>query len=50
MSDWEWMQEDGAVLFRVSGQDAYEATLFKYADLMTSARNRNGVCLQLTEA
>lgn len=50
MSDWEWMQEDGAVLFRVSGQDAYEATLFKYADLMTSARNRNGLCANLTEA
>lgn len=50
MSDWEWMQEDGAVLFRVSGQDSYEATLFKYADLMTSARNRNGLCSDLTEA
>src|SRR5581483_8853951 len=50
MSDWEWMQEDGAVLFRVSGQDAYEATLFKYADLMTSARNRNGLCSDLIES
>jgi hypothetical protein len=50
MSDWEWMQEDGAVLIRVSGQDAYEATLFGYKELATSARNRNGVCQDLTEA
>jgi hypothetical protein len=50
MSDWEWMQEDGAVLFRVSGQDAYEATLFAYKELATSARNRNGLCSDLTEA
>lgn len=30
MSDWDWMDEDGAILSRVSGQDAYEAVLFKY--------------------
>ena len=35
MSGWEWMDEDGAVLSRVSGSDAYEAVLFKYADLAT---------------
>lgn len=35
MSGWEWMQEDGAILSRVSGSDAYEAVLFKYADLAT---------------
>lgn len=33
MSDWEWMDEDGAVLTKVSGYDAYEAILYKYADL-----------------
>lgn len=38
-SDWEFMQEDGAVLSRVSGQDAYEATLFKYHELATNRRN-----------
>lgn len=35
MSGWDWMQEDGAVLSRVSGSDAYEASLFWYSDLAT---------------
>ena len=35
MSDWDWMDQDGAVLSRVSGSDAYEAVLFWYADLAT---------------
>lgn len=38
-SDWEFMQEDGAVLSRVANQDAYEATLFKYHELTTDRRN-----------
>jgi hypothetical protein len=32
-SDFEWMDEDGAILSRVSGKDAYGATLFHYGDL-----------------
>lgn len=32
-SDFDWMDEDGAILSRVSGVDAYEATLFHYAEL-----------------
>lgn len=39
MSDWEWMQEDGAVLSRVTGTDAYEAVLFKYHELTSDKRN-----------
>jgi hypothetical protein len=42
MSDWEFMQEDGAVLARIvgaQGQDAYEGTLFCYAELATDGRN-----------
>lgn len=35
MSDWNWMDKDGAVLSRVSGSDAYEAVLYWYADLTT---------------
>jgi hypothetical protein len=38
-SDWEFMDEDGAMLTRSSGQDAYEATLFKYHELATDTRN-----------
>jgi hypothetical protein len=39
MSDWEFMEEDGAVLSRVPNVDAYEATLFIYAELATDGRN-----------
>lgn len=39
MSDWEFMEEDGAVLARVPNTDAYEGTLFLYAELATDARN-----------
>ncbi len=41
-SDWEWMDEDGAVLSRVSGTDSYEAVLFKYHELATDKRNAHG--------
>ena len=33
MSDWEWMDKDGAVLSKVAGYDAYEAVMYKYAEL-----------------
>jgi hypothetical protein len=33
LGDWSWMDEDGAILHRVSGKAAYEATLIKYMDL-----------------
>ncbi len=42
MSDWEFMEEDGAILARIpgaSGQDAYEGTLFLYAEMATDGRN-----------
>lgn len=50
MSDWEWMDQDGAVLQRVIGQDAYEATLFKYMELATDKRNAHGLVSDITEA
>jgi len=48
-SDFDWMQEDGAILARVSGKDAYSAVLFHYGDLGTVARNANGVLLGINE-
>lgn len=33
MSEFEWMDEDGAMLTRVPNKAAYEATLLKYCDL-----------------
>ena len=35
MSDFDWMDKDGAVLSRVANSDAYEAVLFWYAELAT---------------
>lgn len=43
MSDYDWMTKDGAILSRVSGYDAYEAVLFRYAELGTTRRNAHGV-------
>jgi hypothetical protein len=48
MSDWEWMQKDGSVLSRVSGKDAYGATLFRYAELGCRNRAANGVLCDLS--
>jgi hypothetical protein len=50
MSDWEFMQEDGAVLSRVPGFDAYEAVLFKYHELATDKRNAHCLVSDLIEA
>lgn len=47
MSDYDWMQKDGAILSRISGYDAYEATLFRYAELGCTRRNGQGVLCDL---
>ena len=49
-SDWEFMDEDGSVLSRVSATDAYEAVLFKYHELTTDRRNVHGRISDLTES
>ncbi len=33
IDDWDWLNDDGAMLTRVADKAAYEATLAKYADL-----------------
>lgn len=48
-SDFDWMDEDGAVLSRVAGVDAYEATLFHYGDLACLTRNCNGLLDDITD-
>jgi len=50
MSDWEFMEEDGAVLNRVPNTDAYESTLFLYCELATDGRNAHAKVGSLTEA
>lgn len=43
MSDYSWMDQDGAVLSRVSGYDAYEATFYRYAEFGVKDRSTQGV-------
>lgn len=47
MSDYDWMNKDGAVLSRITGYDAYEAVLFRYAELGCNRRNTQGVICDL---
>lgn len=41
-TDYEWMDADGSVLHRLPDNDAYQATLYRYWECATDARNRNG--------
>lgn len=42
LADWDWMDEDGAILNRIADKDAYEATIYCYKELGTTARNSHG--------
>ncbi len=48
MSDYDWMTKDGAILSRITGYDAYEAVLFRYAELGAKRRNSQGVITDLS--
>lgn len=48
MSDYDWMDRDGAILARVSGYDAYQAVLFRYAELGCNRRNSQGVICDIS--
>ena len=48
MSDYDWMAKDGAILSRIIGYDAYEAVLFRYAELGARRRNSQGVLCDLS--
>ena len=50
MCDWEFMDDDGAILSRVSNTDAYEFTLRKYHEFATDRRNAHGKLTDITEA
>lgn len=38
-ADWEWMDNDGAVLSRVANKASFEATLYKFGELAAKRRN-----------
>lgn len=46
--DWDFMDEDGNMLVRTPGQDAYEATLYRYHELATDQRNAHFKLTSLT--
>lgn len=50
LKDWGWMDRDGAVLHRTLGFDNYQATLVKYHELATDARNRHFKLSGVTES
>jgi hypothetical protein len=50
LSDTEWMDDDGAILSRVSGEDAYEAVLYLYQELGCHERNAMTLISDITEA
>lgn len=47
MSDYEWLQRDGAILCRVVNKDAYDAIIYRYAELGCKRRNNQGVICDL---
>lgn len=47
---WKWMDQDGAILSRVSGFPAYEAVVYTLAELACKQRNANFLISDLIEA
>lgn len=47
MSDYDFMDRDGAILSRITGYDAYEAVLYRYAELGVNNRQTQGVICDL---
>lgn len=50
LADYDWMDQDGAVLSRTSNKAAYEATLYKYCQLATDKRNAHVLVSDLSES
>jgi hypothetical protein len=48
--DWSWMNRDGSMWQRVSGYDAYEATMYQYSEIGCHRRNTHGVIADITES
>ncbi len=51
LCDWQWLEgEDGKVLRQIAGKPVYTATLVKYADIICSRPNGQGMISGITEA
>ena len=50
LCDWRWLEgDDGRVLKQIPGKPVYTATLVKYAELMCSRPNGQGMLRGITE-
>lgn len=47
-ADWSFMNRDGGMWARVTGFDAYEATLYQYSEIGCHRRNSQGVISDIT--
>lgn len=48
-TDWHWLDADGSILHRMPDQDAYQATLAKYCNFGTDARNQNALLADIQD-
>jgi len=49
IEDWNWLDDDGAILSRVADTDSFEATLRKYYNVGSKGNNQNGILKDLKE-
>ena len=49
-NDYNWLDKDGSVLHRLPDHDAYQATLFRYSELICRARNRLAVIRDIQDS
>jgi hypothetical protein len=49
LADWDWLNNDGAILHRVANKPAYEATLVLYGDLGCRRPSGNTKLYGITE-
>lgn len=50
LNEWEWMDQDGAVLHRVANKAAYEATILKYCELICRVPGAQATLTGIKEA
>lgn len=48
-TDYDWIDQDGSVLHRIPDQDAFQATMYRYWQTCTDARNRNGTVVDILD-
>ena len=49
MMDWDWLDDDGSVMHRVTDRAVWEATLARYADIGCSKPKGNFMMTGITE-